>query len=613
MRRGRGLRPLLLLVLLLAGVAPSAAVYDLPNNDAGCPANCRQIPWLAGADTWNGTGTPGSGTLPVYTAVACTAGLTEGDGTTDNTTAIQTCLNALSANQATVLPAGIFYVNGVLQIASQKVLRGAGSVPCAQGRWLSATYHGDTGAGATCTTLKFGPGGSLRNSGSGGLGAAVALASGYTKGSTSLVTSAGGHGVVSGDWVIIAQLQGSTDPPVTWTGDNGVCDWCGMTDGVGDIMTQIVQVTNVSGNTLTLSRPLYYTFQSTFTPRLKELTLASSRVGVEHLKLWGASTSRTEPHLTFSRCAFCWAKSVETYDTPNVGKAYPIYLEQSYGVELRDSYFHFGRGNGADRNYGTGMFGPNSDHKIENNIYRENRHAVSIEGGGSGIVVLYNYIDDQWTDDLTYLANATLSHGAHPYMTLVEGNIIQHLVADDVWGSSSHGVLFRNWLWGDTSGQYSGFTTTDPNWGFAAVEIAQLQTYYSLVGNVLGRQGGHVTWSGGTVFTAACGWNSSRTQPRVYGLGCTLGQTGPYQANVRSSTILHRNYDYKTLGVAFDDGGADLVLKNSMYYPSKPAWFGTYAWPVFGPEPTLRALPARDRFNGVPAPTSSPGFFLFFR
>ena len=65
--------PLLSLSLVIIAGATVSAIYDIPNNDGDCPANCRQIPWKAGSDLWNG------GTLPTYTGVACT-GLTEGGG-----------------------------------------------------------------------------------------------------------------------------------------------------------------------------------------------------------------------------------------------------------------------------------------------------------------------------------------------------------------------------------------------------------------------------------------------------------------------------------------------------------------------------------------------------
>ena len=37
---------------------------------------------------------------------------------------------------------------------------------------------------------------------------------------------------------------------------------------------------------------------------------------------------------------------------------------------------------------------------------RNNRHSVVFQGGGSGVAILYNYIDDDYSDDLTYLGSA---------------------------------------------------------------------------------------------------------------------------------------------------------------------------------------------------------------
>src|SRR5207248_9640733 len=79
-------------VLVVVAGAPAGqrllaqGAYDLPNDDGGCPANCRQIPWRAGSDQWNG------GTLPAYTPVTC-SGLA-GNGTTNDGPAIQSCINA---------------------------------------------------------------------------------------------------------------------------------------------------------------------------------------------------------------------------------------------------------------------------------------------------------------------------------------------------------------------------------------------------------------------------------------------------------------------------------------------------------------------------------------
>jgi hypothetical protein len=317
------------------------------------------------------------------------------------------------------------------------------------------------------------------------------------------------------------------------------------------------------------------------------------------MKLWGSVNTRSGPHINVDGCVFCWVKGVETYNTPDVAKAYPVYLQYSYGAEIRDSYFHFGQGNGGDRNYGIGMFGPNSDHKIENNILRENRHSWSQEGGGSGNVFLYNYVDDNYTDDSSYLGSPRANHGAHPYMTLFEGNIVSHFASDYFWGTSSHIVMFRNWFWGDASGNYSGFTDTSPDWGFVAMEVDRMQHYYSAVGNVLGHPALHTDWANANLLSSGCDWGSSRSQPAVYGFGC-VSQGGTFDPAVRSTMILHGNYDYKTNGVANWDGGSVHGLGESMYYSSKPAFFGSCAWPAFGPDlsPITKVLPAKSRFEG---------------
>jgi hypothetical protein len=579
----------------------SYAEYDLPNNDADCPANCRQIPWVAGSDVWN------SGRLPVYTGVNCTVGLTEGNGTTDNASVIANCLAAINAGEASVLPAGMFYVNDTITIPSNKVLRGQGSTNCSQGKWLSALFHGDTvsGGNVQCTTLKLGPSGAIRLPGAAHRETTQNLASGYTKGSQTIKTFDAPSDLTINDWIVISELEDS-EIPATITGSSGDCMWCGEQNAVRRPMTQIVQVTSVSGNDIGISRPLYYTFKSTLTPRILKLTNLGARAGIESLKLWGADNSRTEPHIRMSGSMQCWVKDVETYNTPNVAKAYPVYTGYSAQGEIRDSYFHFGQINGGDRNYGFGMFGPNSDFKVENNIYRENRHALSQEGGGSGNVFLYNYIDDMWTDDATYLARTTLDHGAHPFMFLLEGNIISHYGDDNIWGSSSHGVLFRNWLWGDATGNYASWPSV--NWGFVAMDIEKNGHYMSAIGNILGGTAavgapGHVNWSTGTVYPGAICNPGTKSNPVAYELGCR----GTFDSTVRSTAILHGNYDYKTLGVAFWDGGADHTLRTSMYYSSKPAFFGSCTWPPFGPEglPTISKIPARQRYLGETACVNS--------
>jgi hypothetical protein len=248
----------------------------------------------------------------------------------------------------------------------------------------------------------------------------------------------------------------------------------------------------------------------------------------------------------------------------------------------------------------------NSDHKVENNVMRHNRHSIVYQGGGSGTAILYNYIDDDYTDDLTYLGSARTSHGAHPYMNLWEGNVISHFAADDFWGSSSHFVFFRNWLWGDETG--SGVPNFPPNNGYDAIDLYPMQTYYSFVGNVLGITGKHTTWSAATLR----GFNeyASPSNPIVYSYGGASGNI----PSADTTSLNHGNFDYKTNGVAYWEGGTNHILKTSMYYSSKPSFFGSCSWPAFGPDltPITNMIPAQVRYSGSaacsggPTPTPTP-------
>jgi len=553
---------------MILGLAASRAqqLYDLPNDDTGCPANCRQIPWDAGSDQWN------NGTLPTYGGNVC-SGLVEGDGTTDNTAAIQACINAAGTDSAVILPAGIYYINGTIRIKSRSVLRGAGA---------PAPYLPSLASGAT--TLKIGSGGSV-NIGSGVTkGTERAILSGYTKGSTTLLMSSG-HGFVAGDWISVFE-DGDSSIPATASGEDGTCTWCGENNG-SNLIQQFVQVSAVSGDTITISRPMYYSYKASSNPGAKKITWSANRAGIESIKLNGWSSSHPA-FITLDGCLFCWVKAVETYNAGTGAKANHVNVSFSHGAEIRDSYFHLGRDSSSDRNYGLAFFWWNSDHKIENNILRHHRHSLSFEGGGSGNAILYNYIDDNYTDDLSYLGSARTNHGGHPMFNLYEGNQISHLEADDIWGSSSHMVFFRNWLRGAESGVG---VPSQPTWGFWAIHIDKLNNYYSSVGNILGVP----SWTTGTVRTLTSSQCSGTYESYRY--GCD----GTFDATAGTTSLNHGNYDYITDGVAYWEGGTNHALRTSMYYNTKPSYFGVCSWPVFGPDlsPMTKALPAKARFDGV--------------
>ena len=623
----RGL--LILIVTGIALIAPSLQAqtsglpYSLPNNNAGCPANCRVIPWQAGSDLWNG------GTLPVYPQVTCSP-LAE-DGVTDDTTNLQSCINAANAGTgayaschaaggcATFIPAGTVVINGTLRLKSYVVLRGAGP-----------TTHINLGSGGALTTTNWSYNGGLTPTVSYGCFSSCQpyqLSGTPQKGDTTVTISSGT--VAVGNWI---SISGNDDPTlITSQGTDGFCKWCGWNMGYY-LMQQIVQVTGFvsgsggSGTVVSLSRPLYYTpYTAAVTnangqsgssepagSKYRIWTPATTKAGYEYFNLTATSDIGSTPMVDFQGCLYCWAKGLEVQDTGSSSGSAHIEFDWSYGGEVRDSYLHDQRSGASGSGYGVYFQWVNSDHKVENNICRHSRHCIVYQGGGSGTAVLYNYFDDMYTDDTTYLGSARTSHGAHPFMNLFEGNVISHVAADDFWGTSSHTVFFRNWLWGDETENWTGAqsATGTPNNGFAAVDLYQSQEYYSFVGNVLGRTGLHSTWSAATLTktcsTNGCGYEAPAT-PAVYSTGSSQLTAITGSATSANTILRHGNWDYKTGGVAFWDGGANHTLASSAYYTNQPAFLSGYPWPLEGPEgsPTTNANPAEKCYLSGPSVGSS--------
>lgn len=562
----------LFLFALLFCSSHAFAVYNLPSS--------RSITWLCGSDIWN------SGTLPNYTSVTC-SGLFA-DGTRDDAANIQACINNAAANTAVYLPAGTYYVNATVRLKSNVVLRGAGPL----GTIINLGTNGWLTTQNMPTSLLDPP------ISYGVHSAGYSLAGSPQKGDQALTLATGSVNV--GDWISVF----SDDDPslVTADGEDGHCTWCGENTGY-HLLQQIVKVTAKNASVITISKPLYYTLFTS--PQYRKYTFPTQYAGFENFKVSATGDIGARPIVTLRGALFCWVKNLETYNTGSSSGSAHVDVEFSYGCEVRDSYLHDGRSSASGANYGMYFQFVNSDHKVENNIMRHNRHSIVYQAGGSGTAILYNYMDDNFTDDLSYLGSARTSHGAHPYMNLFEGNIISHIAADNFWGTSSHFVFFRNWLWGDETG--TGVPSFPPTSGYAAIDIYPLNTYYSFVGNVLGVTGMHTTWSAATLR----GFNeyASRSTPIVYSYGGAAGSIPSTDA----TSINHANYDYKTNGVAFWEGGADHVLKNSMYYSSTPAWWCSETpWPAMGPDVAAihNDIPAKRRYDGLPCGAMSVKPFM---
>src|SRR5213594_1962075 len=553
------------------GTNSAYAVYDVPPG--------RRITWNAGLDPVGG--------IPNYMNVTCT-GL-EPTGVADNTSRIQTCINNAASGTAVFIPAGTYKISADLNMKSNIALRGAKAT--ASGPFLPNADASMTTLNLTGGSRIVFPGGSKSANWNPGPISGTPITAGYTQGSTSLTLSDASSYAVN-DWISVYQNTDSNDISV-WE------SYLGEDASSGDphVFQQYTRVTGKNGNVLTISPPLYLVTKSPTGQSVRKQTFGVAMAGVENMRLNGSGTqSYGIVSIVFSKNV--WVKGVETYYSGNYYGGSPhVWIQFSLQCEVRDGYYHYGSGYDGGMNYGVQMMNWNSAHKVENNIVRETRHAIAFDGN-SGSVVLYNYTDDNWlsvqgsitTIDNGYLGiDGLANHGAHPFMNLWEGNHVAHFGGDYVHGSSGYITLFRN--------RVACILTHHPlvnPWWQNCVAAGTYNRNYNIIGNVIGQS----SWTSGTVL---CDAGSCGPMPTIYMFGRT-GEPGSYTDTLPGSTaIKHGNYDYITVGVAHWDGGADHALLNSMYYNSKPSFFGTCAWPPFGPEgnPTINTLPAKDRYDGT--------------
>ena len=488
-----------------------------------------------------------------------------GDDITDDTTAFVNALAACPSGTYVYVPAGTYKITSGLTIPSGLMLKGDGP------SLSKLRDHQTAGTGAYLLQIAGWSSSQVSN-----------ITAGWNKDSTSIAVDSTA-GLAVNDYIMLSQLNETG--LVTATGYGSSCTWCGPRGDESRAVAQIVKITNIAGNDLTLSRPIYYASPG-YAPQVMKLgSSLRYNSGIQDLYLERVNTIGSGYKIIVIKfCINCWVKNIESYKT---GGAH-IRMEYDYGCEIRDSYFHEAWGYGSGAGYGVLMINANSDNLIENNIFNLTRHSVVMEGGGSGNVIAYNYSKDPHdSDSPTWLSGDMITHGAHPYMNLFEGNFAANFENDNTWGSSSHNTYLRN-----HANRSRSLTTTLAQ---RAIDVQANNHYMNFVGNVLGPTTGGGTEGPGT----ACG-----IQPidwRAFGCNTPSGTENPPTDSTVLPTILrHGNYSYASGNTQWDSGISNYNIPVSYYLSSRPAFFGDKPWPLFGPDVVgiiAGTLPAEDRFQ----------------
>lgn len=531
----------------------------------------RQVNW-GQAGVWE-NGVKG---IPNRTTVFCDVRATipgsnlvaAGDGVQDDTAALQAAIDLCPSGQVVVIPEGTYRISGTLHIESGITVRGAGPDKTKIVQYASEDI--------------------VDMSSSSGSFDSVAVKSGHTKGSdTVVVNSAGGFEV--GDLVLIDQLN---DPSlVTSSGVGGTCTWCGRygTNGARALGESLL-VKEIDGNTIRFNRPLYYEYRDRYDPQLSQIAADPiHHAGIEDLHLQLVAGASSGSCVRMNRAVNCWVKGVETSQPEN---KHILMYYYCLGNEVSGCYFHDSQSFESNHGGGVELYGDSCDNLVEDNIFDHLHVAVALEAGGAGNVIAYNYTYEMEHFTTDWMIWHLGTHGAHTYMNLWEGNVAGMISFDNYWGSGSHQMVFRNHL--------TRFTPNQPIRNNIVAAIVEVDNYHdSFLGNVLGTPG-----CGGEVEQIP--YQSTWDNPVLWKIGydCCSDTGEPRDTKVNNTLIRSGNWEGPTGAVQWSSD--ERSLPDSLYLSAKPDWFGVLTWPPFTPDRpdfdpnNLNKIPAQVRFENGP-------------
>jgi PKD repeat protein len=515
----------------------------------------RQFQWQGNVGVEGGI--PNSSNMVVYTTVPAGASVAT----------INSAIAACPSNQVVQLAAGTYNLSGIISMNTGVVLRGAG---------MSNSILTFTSGGIYAGTLAFYN--AVRSAQYSGGGSANWTA-GYAQGTSNLTFSTTSPGLTVGNIVYLDQAN-----------DTFYVNNVGYEGSVGgvrgnNVMCQFTKVTAVNGNTVTIWPPIAATwFTGVLGPGAVWIGASAwkSRIGIENMTLDGtASTGVGAYHgnVHMEGVHDCWVKGIKSlYGAQN----HVFFGYGSYRCELRDSYL-YGTQNASSQSYGLTLDWV-SGFLCENNVFERLVGAVVPHMATSCNVFGYNYFTNEWYISANnFLMAGIQPHNPHCYMELFEGNHVPKYDGDFIHGSHSHEVLFRNRITGWEAYSYpSGPTVNNLQCEF--IDITN--RYCSSVGNILGTVGIYNKYQsaplGGTFGQNGVIYQIGLVNP-VYGFGW------PNDTNTWNTFFRHMDYDVVTGGITYNPTNADVTLPPSLYYTSKPPWWGNLTWPPFNPTNTTAA------------------------
>ncbi len=374
-------------------------------------------------DAWQNAGCPESTTT--YSGYANVKDFgAKGDGKTDDHPAVIAALAKLAGSPGVIyFPAGTYRMASPISLPSRTILRGSSDTASILRfdfvEHAIRIYGTETGPWVTLSVP-----------------ASI---------SAKTIAVADASAFESGDYAVLRQ-----ENDVSWN----------ITDAwAADAAGQIIRITAVSGNILSLERPLRHDYPLSRQPQVRKI-FPNLGSGVENLKLErllaGDNASRNNQYtIHFSCAAQGFVRNVHSYKAFGSHIALDLSTQITiHGCYLEDAHEYDDGGSG----YGVKIQSRSGECLIENNIFRQLRHSILLQSGANGNVIGYNYSRDTKSDSHPSWAGDICLHGNYPYANLFEGNIVEHIWIDDSHDGINGplNMFFRN------RAEKCGFNMTDP-------------------------------------------------------------------------------------------------------------------------------------------------------
>jgi hypothetical protein len=560
--------------------------------------------WNPGILTDTTGATLGVDGLPVRTTQCATVPAQSGDATS----AIQSALNGCTGkNQVVALAAGTYEISATVNVPSGVVLRGAGS-------GSGGTIISFTGGGGP--VLSIGTTADSVCSGNTFDSSAHPLLTADALKETSTVTVASTAGFKPGDLALI-------DEKDTSEVNEGDCSsYFKRAANYG--LSERVEIASVSGNTLTLTTPLHWSFTTAQSAQVNRVSATPTKwAGIESVLVQngrpGGYAGQHAGGIDVSNAAYSWVKDVQVDGTTS---GMPVRLAGTYRCVVRDSHFHNSYSYGFSQdNYGIVLACGAADDLVENNVARFMNKPVLFNNSGGGNVVGYNYADNSWScdgnNDDGYQELNVDCHCAFPHMELMEGNWAPHMGASTTHGNAGYLTYFRNYASSQWSHSVTGQATSAIVWSqtFApqyanvgALEFDDTDVKMTVIGNVLGSSATAGLGLPSDLGTTSTGQGDSATTSASYTapVNSTPSIFLVTTSNVSWTSIwLTGNYDSVNKKVMWNAStptanlpASTQTLPPSLYYANKPGWWpASTPWPWVGPDlsPKVGSLPAEER------------------